>query len=91
MDRGACSSDLAGVIFENEVNKMSIEEMRGEIALAYTGEKWKARVSRMGDSQVFAVYTRLSQTGKLEEAAKERETRKHRPPLVRYEQMRMDI
>lgn len=68
---------------------MSVEQMRGEIALAYAGDKWKTRVSRMSENQVIAVYHRLSQTGKLEEALKERKNPK--PPIIRYEQMRMDI
>lgn len=51
---------------------MTIEQMRGEISLAYSGAAWQARVNRMSDSQVCAVYHRLSTTGKLEEAAKER-------------------
>lgn len=51
---------------------MTIEQMRGEISLAYSGPAWAARVGRMSDSQVCAVYHRLSTTGKLEEAAKER-------------------
>lgn len=51
---------------------MTIEQMRGEISLAYSGPAWQARVKRMSESQVCAVYHRLSTTGKLEEAAKER-------------------
>lgn len=51
---------------------MSIEQMRSEVMLAYPGEQWKNRVNRMGDGQVIAVYHRLSQTGKLDEARIER-------------------
>lgn len=51
---------------------MTIDQMRGEISLAYSGPAWAARVNRMSDNQVIAVYHRLSTTGKLEEAAKER-------------------
>lgn len=69
---------------------MSVEQMRGEIALVYSGDKWKSRVARMSENQVMAVYYRLSQTGKLEEALSGKT-----PPktcrAVRYEQMRMDI
>ena len=51
---------------------MTIEQMRGEISLAYSGPAWQARVNRMSENQVCAVYHRLSTTGKLEEAARER-------------------
>lgn len=51
---------------------MTIEQMRGEISLAYSGPAWQARVKRMSEDQVCAVYHRLSTTGKLEEAARER-------------------
>ena len=60
---------------------MTIEKMRGEIALAYPGMAWAARVSRMSDEQVIAVYHRLSTTGKLEEAYEER--RRNRSPEFR--------
>lgn len=69
---------------------MSVEQMRGEIALVYAGDKWRSRVARMSENQVMAVYYRLSQTGKLEEAL----SSKPDPKVscgVRYEQMRMDI
>lgn len=57
---------------------MTIERMRGEISLAYPGTAWTARVSRMSDEQVVAVYHRLSTTGKLDEAYEQR--RKNRTP-----------
>ena len=55
---------------------MSVEKMRGEIRLAYPGVAWTARVDRMSDEQVIAVYHRLSVTGKLEEAYEERKRNK---------------
>lgn len=58
---------------------MTIEQMRGEIGLAYSGPAWQARVKRMSDNQVCAVYHRLSTTGKLEEAAKERRQKSSSP------------
>ena len=58
---------------------MTIEQMRGEISLAYSGQAWAARVSRMSESQVCAVYHRLSTTGKLEEAEKERRQKASSP------------
>ena len=58
---------------------MTIEQMRGEISLAYSGPAWAARVNRMSDNQVLAVYRRLSTTGKLEEAAKERKRKASSP------------
>lgn len=64
---------------------MTIEQMRGEIRLAYNGPAWTARVNRMSDEQVYAVYHRLSITGKLEEAAAER--KKNRTP--KFQQMTM--
>lgn len=60
---------------------MTVEQMRGEIRLAYTGVAWTARVDRMSDNQVIAVYHRLSTTGKLEEAAAER--KRNRTPAFR--------
>ena len=65
---------------------MSIEQMRGEIRLAYPGVAWTARVDRMSDQQVIAVYHRLSSTGKLEEALQER--KKNRAPAF-YKQVSM--
>lgn len=56
--------------------------MRHEIALAYPGDRWKQRVSRMDQSQVCAVHHRLSTTGKLEEAARERH-KKASPPYCK--------
>lgn len=47
--------------------------------LAYTGPAWKQRVNRMSDNQIFAVYHRLSTTGKLDEAAQERKHRAASP------------
>lgn len=40
---------------------MKIDEMRGYIAQAYSGESWHDKVRRMPDSQVFAIYKRLEQ------------------------------
>lgn len=66
---------------------MTVNQMRGEISLAYPGGAWAARVNRMSDNQVIAVYHRLSTTGKLEEAAKERKNKK--PAPLYFQQMSM--
>lgn len=66
---------------------MTIEQMRGEIGLAYSGQAWQARVNRMSENQVCAVYHRLSTTGKLEEAAKER---RQKASPSRCQQMSLD-
>lgn len=60
---------------------MTIDQMRGEIRLAYSGPAWTARVNRMTEDQVCAVYHRLSTTGKLDEAAKERAKQKRTKQL----------
>ncbi len=60
---------------------MTIDQMRGEISLAYSGPAWAARVNRMSDNQVLAVYHRLNTTGKLEEAAKERRKKASSPSV----------
>lgn len=35
---------------------MSLDQMRSTLATAYSGEKWKRKVSAMSDGQVIAVY-----------------------------------
>lgn len=58
---------------------MTIEQMRGEIGLVYPGTAWAAKVSRMSDNQVYAVYQRMSVCGKLDEAKKERRRKASAP------------
>lgn len=44
---------------------MSIDQMRHEVAKAYSGEKWKHKVKNMPDDQILAIYTRFLNSGKL--------------------------
>ena len=64
---------------------MKIDQMRGDVSHAYPGEAWKARVSRMSDSQVIAVWHRFSETGKFDETSREMQRQPH------FEQMRMSF
>lgn len=38
---------------------MNIEQKRGEVLKAYSGEKWKSKVLAMSDGQVLAVYQNI--------------------------------
>lgn len=44
---------------------MSNNLEREELKKAYSGEKWTAKVDKMSDSQVTAIYIRLKAQGKL--------------------------
>ena len=44
---------------------MSIEKMRGIISRVYVSQFWKAKVNKMSDKQVYAVYMRFLEEGKL--------------------------
>lgn len=44
---------------------MTIEQQRNEVARAYSSEVWKAKVKRMPDMQVIAIYMRLKVSGKI--------------------------
>lgn len=44
---------------------MTIDQMRDEVIDAYPSSKWKARVDRMSDNQVIALYHSLLREGKL--------------------------
>lgn len=44
---------------------MTTEEMRQALLRAYPGLRWQRKVKEMPDGQVFVVYTRLRNTGKL--------------------------
>lgn len=44
---------------------MSIEDMRGWVASAYKTKSWKAKVSKMPDNQILALYFRFAQQGKF--------------------------
>ena len=44
---------------------MTAAQMRERLSKQYASEKWRNKVAKMSDSQVFAVYTRLSLSGKL--------------------------
>lgn len=44
---------------------MSIEQMRGILSRVYVSQFWKAKVNKMSDKQVYAVYMRFLEDGKL--------------------------
>ena len=44
---------------------MSIEQMRGILSRVYISQFWKAKVNKMSDKQVYAVYMRFLEEGKL--------------------------
>lgn len=44
---------------------MSVEQMRATLGRVYISQAWKAKVSKMSDNQVYAVYMRFLETGKL--------------------------
>lgn len=44
---------------------MSIEQMREKVAGAYFGPDWDARVRKMSDAQIAAVYQRLLSAKKI--------------------------
>lgn len=44
---------------------MNTEQMRQALLKAYSGRRWEDRVKKMSDGQVFVVYTRLKNTGKI--------------------------
>lgn len=44
---------------------MTTEEMRAALIKLYPGPKWKYRVDRMTEQQVFAVYSRMKRENKL--------------------------
>lgn len=44
---------------------MTTEQMRQALLTAYSGQKWREKVKRMSDGQVFVVYNRLKNNNKL--------------------------
>lgn len=44
---------------------MTAEQMRQAILSAYSGPKWRERVTKMPDAQVFVIYNRLKNNKKL--------------------------
>ena len=44
---------------------MTTEQMRQALLRAYSGEGWKRKVNNMPPDQIFVVYTRLKNTGKI--------------------------
>lgn len=44
---------------------MTVQEMRVRLAAAYRAEKWRKKVAAMSDSQVIAVYHRMSKNNQL--------------------------
>lgn len=44
---------------------MSIEQMRAILGRVYISQFWKSKVSKMSDNQVYAVYMRFLESGKL--------------------------
>lgn len=45
---------------------MSTEQMKVMISWAYPGNNWLFRVKQMSEAQVYSVYMRLMNSGKLE-------------------------
>lgn len=43
----------------------TLAQMRSEVLAAYPGEKWRARVSKMSDSQIFTLYTKFKALGRI--------------------------
>lgn len=43
---------------------MNVEKMRQELSRMY-GDSWSAKVAKMSDGQVVAVYRRLQKTGQI--------------------------
>lgn len=44
---------------------MSISEMKYYVASAYPGYNWKNKVVRMNEQQLFAIFNRLKDAGKI--------------------------
>ena len=44
---------------------MTTEQMRQALLRAYSGEAWKKKVIKMHTDQIFVVYTRLKNAGKI--------------------------
>lgn len=44
---------------------MTIEQMRGILSRVYISQFWKAKVAKMSEKQVYAVYMRFLEEGKL--------------------------
>lgn len=44
---------------------MTIMEKRNAVSNAYPGPEWKAKVQKMSDEQVVAVYFRLKEQGRI--------------------------
>lgn len=61
---------------------MTVNQMRCEIAKAYDGTEWKTKCENMESRQVYAIYARLSQSGKLEQAEYERRKNKNAPKQI---------
>ena len=38
---------------------MSVQQMRKYVSDAYPGDRWKAKVKKMSDNQIIAVYHRI--------------------------------
>lgn len=58
---------------------MTVEQRRCEIAKAYEGQDWKNKCAHMDPRQVCAIYARLSTSGRLEQAERERRERRMAP------------
>lgn len=44
---------------------MNTRQMRNELMKAYEGQKWRDRVKKMSEGQVYATFTRLKQAGRI--------------------------
>ena len=43
--------------------KVSVEEMRKQVMNAYHGKEWEAKVKKMSDAQIIAIYWNLQKRG----------------------------
>lgn len=44
---------------------MTTEQMRQALLKAYSGDRWKQKVIKMSEAQVFAVYTKFKNQNKI--------------------------
>lgn len=44
---------------------MTIEQMRQALLKVYPGRNWQQKITRASDDQVFAIFTRLRNAGKV--------------------------
>jgi hypothetical protein len=55
---------------------MNIEMMKKEILKVYSGPKWVAKMKKMPDNQVIAIYYHFLKAGRFKKAEKDRQAKK---------------